>query len=539
MFWKYSAVVVSTIVIIPLSMIFLCIFLGGGDTWDHLYNTVLFKYFIETIILVLGVIIGTSILGISSSWVVSTYKFPGKRIFAWALLLPLAIPGYAVAYSYGYIFEFAGPVQTFLRKSFEINEFYKFPNIRSMGGAIFILSISLYPYVYLLTKISFSYRSARSFETALSLGNSKLSSFFSVALPLARPAIVGGLALSSMETLSDFGTVHYLGVDTLSIGIYRTWFGFGDILTAGRIASILLLLVFLILIIEFIGRRNKYFYDIISDSKPISSLNTNKINSFLCFIICFFPIFFGFILPSLWLIIMGLRSLLDTFDTSFYAMCFNSFFLALFASLITTLVALILAFGIRLSPKSLFISIFSKIACLGYAIPGVIVGVGVLIPFTYIDSLILHVFKEPSFSVLLSGSIIVLIYAYVVRFLSAGFNTIESSFSRIPMSIDDAAISLKSSNNKMFYKIHIPLIKGGIISSALIVFVDVIKELPATLILRPFNFDTLAIKAYELASAEQIESAALPALTIFLLALGPIVLLSTYISKDVFSGEKH
>jgi iron(III) transport system permease protein len=418
-------------------------------------------------------------------------------------------------------------VQTQLRQwfSWEAGDYW-FPDIRSLGGAIALLVLVLYPYVYLLTRVAFLEQSVCTLEASRCLGCGPWRSFWTVALPLARPAIVSGLALVLMETLNDFGTVQFFGVETFTTGIYRTWFGMGDRAAAAQLASVLLMLILGLLVLER-GSRGRARYHRTS-SRSLSPYLLSGVRAAIAWIICFLPIALGFLLPVTILLAMTVGNFDSLIDERFQQIIVNSLLLAGVAAGLAVAIALLLAYGRRLN-ASQPTRIATRIAAMGYAIPGSVIAVGVLIPVGWLDNQI-DMWARAVFGVstglLLSGSITALIFAYLVRFLAVSFGTVDASLTKIKPHLDEAARSLGQSAIGTLVKVHTPLMWGSLVSAAILVFVDVMKELPATLVMRPFNFDTLAIQVYRLASDERLAEAAAPALILVIVGIIPVILLS-------------
>jgi iron(III) transport system permease protein len=468
-------------------------------------------------------------------------NFPGRRFFSGALLLPVAIPAYIISYTYTGLVDFSGPIQSQLRDWFgwEYGDYW-FPEVRSLGGAIAMLSLVLYPYVYMMSRAAFLEQSICVLEVSRTLGNSPLNSFLKVALPLARPAIVTGLSLALMETLADFGTVQYFGVDTFTTGIFRTWFGMGDSGTAAKLSAVLLSFVFVLIMLERWSRSRARFHHTSNKYSKIKRYELTGFRALLAFLACLLPVFFGFILPAVQLLVWTFTTAEENIDASFFALVGNSLLLATIAAVVAVAIALLLSYGKRLL-KSPVINGSVSIASMGYAVPGTVIAVGVLLPFAWLDNTIDGFFREHfdiSTGLILSGTLFALIFAYTVRFLSVSIQAIDAGMGKIKHSMDDAGRSMGLNPLQVLKQIHYPLMKGTVLTALLLVFVDVLKELPATLIMRPFNFNTLAVRAYEMAADERLADAGAPALMIVLTGLLPIILLSRAISHSR-AGEKH
>lgn len=481
-----------------------------------------------------GVAIGTLLLGVSTAWIISQYRFHGSQFFHWALLLPLAMPAYIIAYTYTGLLEFEGPVQSYLRDIFGIQVMRNwFPEVRSLGGAILMFSLVLYPYIYLLARASFSGKSQAILEVSKTLGTSPIKHFFNIALPMARPAIIAGLSLALMETLADFGTVQHFGIPTFTTGIYRTWTGFGDTTTTAQLSLLLLAFVITLIILELWSRKQaKYFEQTQKSTLKNTPFLTGK-KAIIAILICGLPVIFGFLIPALQLLYWSIITAETGLNTQFLELSWNSFSLAIITASITVIIALLLAYAKRIQKNKIINSVV-KLTTLGYAIPGTVVAIAVIILFTSLDNS-LDSFMSQSFNLptglLLSGSLFVLVFAYTFRYLSVSLQSVESGLSKIKNSMEESALTLGMSHQKILFKIHLPLLQTSLITAFLLVFVEVLKELPSTLILRPFNFNTLSVRAYEMASDERLADAGLPALLIVITGLIPVILLSKIIGK--------
>jgi len=533
--WFFLTLLVTLLLTSPVWLLLSFLFEPTNENWTHIAETLLSEYIINSLILMFGVSIGTLLIGVSTAWLITQYDFFGSRILHWALLLPLAMPAYIIAYTYTGLLDFAGPVQEILRPLFGM-AFMRdwFPEIRSLGGAILMFSLVLYPYVYLLARSAFASNSQAIIDTSKTLGANPVKIFFKVALPMARPAIIAGLTLALMETLADFGTVEYFGIPTFTTGIYRTWTGFGDTTTTAQLSLLLLAFVVALMAVEYWSRRQaKYFSHAQKGTKAIKSLLTGK-KSFFAFSICFLPIILGFIIPALQLLNWSIMTADTSFNSEFFTLMWNSFYLAFFTAIIAVTIALLLGYSKRIQKHKL-IEFLVKLTTLGYAIPGTVIAVAVMIVFTSVDHA-LDSFMDEYFNIstglLLSGSLFILIFAYTFRFLSVSMQTIDSGLERIKHSMEESALSLGATRWKVLTKIHFPLLSTSLLTAFLLIFVEVLKELPTTLILRPFNFNTLSVRAYEMASDERLADAGLPALLIVLTGLIPVIILSRIIGKS-------
>jgi iron(III) transport system permease protein len=533
--WKPGILMVAVLFSLPIFTIAGFIVHPSNEVWQHLLDTVLGEYLLNSAILMIGVGSGTLVIGVGCAWLTSVCVFPGKRLFAWALLLPLAFPGYIIAYTYTGMFDYAGPVQTWIRDATGWgHQDYFFPEVRSLGGAVTMFSLVLYPYVYLLSRAAFLEQSICVLEVSRTLGCSVWSSFYRVALPLARPAIVAGLSLALMETLADYGTVSYFGLGVFTTGIFRTWFGLGDGTAAAKLAAILLMFVFVLVIIERWSRKRAQYHHTSNRYSSLPQYRLRGYRALLAFFACLVPLFLGFLLPGFQLALWALETYDSMIDASFLQLSLHSVTLAFSAATIAVVLALFLAYGKRLF-NSKTVSASIRVVATGYAIPGTVVAVGVIIPFAWFDNSLDSIMREHfgfSTGLLLSGSLFAVMFAYMVRFLAISIQTVESGLVKIKPSMDDAARSLSYSPLEILLRVHLPLMKGTVLTAFLIVFVDVMKELPATLILRPFNFNTLAVRAFELASDERLADSSTAALMIVLVGLVPVVLLSHSISAS-------
>ena len=504
---------------------------AAGSTLIDLWQTVLPRYVINSALLGLCVAVGVSVIGTGVAWLVTACQFPGRRVFEWLLVLPLAVPAYVMAYAYTDFFSHPGAVQTLLR---EVTGWgprdYWFPRIRSLEGAALMFIFVFYPYVYLLARTAFLTQSASAFEAARVLGRSPWQAFLRVALPMARPAIVIGTALALMETLADYGTVAHFAVPTFTTGIYQSWFSIGDRVAAAQLAGALLMFVFALIWIERL-QRGKARYQAGRSTTPVQRFQLRGAAAFGATVACVLPITIGFLLPVVLLVDLALQGGHALFGPRYAGFIRNSFVLASLAAVITVVIAIALPTVQRMT-KAGILSLALRFASLGYAIPGSIIAVGILIPMAGFDNWLDTLMRERfgiSTGLLLTGTILGLLFAYTVRFLAVALAPVESAFERISPHMDDAARVLGAGKWRVFTTIHAQLLRGGILTAALIVFVDVMKELPATLILRPFNFETLATQAFRLASDERLAEAATPSLVIVCVGLLPVYLISRQI----------
>lgn len=489
--------------------------LVNTSTINHLWNFVLKGYIASTLWLILGVGVGVFILGVGNAWIVANYQFPGKKIFEWALILPLAIPTYVMAYLFVDMLEFSGPIQTGLRSFLGLNALWFFPDPRSLSGAIWSFSFCLFPYVYLITRTAFIERSRRLLEVAETLGYSHTEAFFKLVLPMARPAIFAGMALALMEVLADFGAVSYFGVQTFTAGIFKAWLSFGDRLAAVQLSLGLLSFVLLIFFIEQHSRKQLRYATSVQ-SKAVAKVLRGK-QAVLACLFCGLTLLFGFLLPASTLLQLLYRQGFEL-DLRYFSWLANSLSVSTVAAVLSVILAIFFAYSVRLYPRLAWIN---RLLGFGYALPGAVLAIGILSA--------LEVFQLAWW---ISASILVLIYAYLVRFLSSSLQSVEAGLLRVTPAMDASAELLGLTKFQILRRVHIPLLNRSLMTAGLFVFVDVMKELPATLLLRPFNFDTLAVATYQLASDERLSELALPSLTIVLVGLIPILWLSRLISRS-------
>ncbi|MFN3884819.1 MAG: ABC transporter permease [Rhodocyclaceae bacterium] len=527
------AFAIGSLVALPVLSVGANLFASGtADVWAHLAATVLPEYLINSLLLSLLVAIGVAIVGVATAWFVSMHEFPGRRVFEWALLLPLAMPAYVMAYVYTDLLQFVGPVQTFLRDSFGWRRGdYWFPEIRSLPGAALMFVCALYPYVYLITRSAFLERGASTFEAARSLGLSPWAAFLRVSLPMARPAIVAGIALVLMETLADYGTVAYYAVPTFTTGIYRAWFALGDRTAAAQLAAVLLGFVLLLVVLEQTSRGRARFAESGRRRAERKALVGGRAG--IAVLVCFLPLLLGFLLPAGLLLELALAEGDAQFGMRYVALARNSLLVAGLAAFLAMGLAVVLAYARRLKP-SVVTAVVNRLVGLGYAVPGAVIAVGVLIPVTRLDHWLaarwLTWFGENP-GLIFTGGIAALIYAYLARFLAVALSTVEAGLARVTPNMDAAAQSLGCGPNQVLRRVHLPMIRGSVFTAALLVFVDVMKELPATLVMRPFDFDTLATQTFTLAADERLGEASTAALAIIAAGLLPVFLLARRISR--------
>ena len=497
---------------VPFVFLASSIFLPFNENWHHIIDNVLYGYFINSLTLALGVGFCTFIIGTATAWLTSFYNFPFRKIISWLLLMPLAMPAYIIAITYVGI----------------IDSVDFLPDIRNLFGAIIMISLVLYPYVYILARGAFLEQSKELYENSQILGASQFKIFFKISIPMARPAIILGVTLAAMEALADFGTVEFLGVPTFTTGIFRTWFGMNDTVTATQMATLLLSIVFIFVFIEQQSRRKVRYSENIKTQSKLNYKVTSKKNNFYIITICLLPLVFGFIIPFFQLIYWSIFVSRESWDIDFFHIVRNTIILAFCAALIISAISILITYVKRFNPNSMTNKLM-QIITLGYAIPGPVVAIAVLIPFAtfdnYLNQLLILKFNY-SVGLIFSGSFFILIFAYCIRFLTVSSRTIKSGLDSISLSTDEAAKSLGASTKTILGRIHFPMLKTSLLTSFLIVFIDIMKELPLTSILRPFNFNTLSVKAFELASDEKIADASNAAIMIVLAGIIPVIIIT-------------
>ena len=533
--WKISSAAIAALVFFPILTLFFLAAINDQNSeqiWHHLAKTVLNDYVSGSLKLMLGVTVLTLFLGVGSAWLVTQYRFTGSRFFNWALLLPLAMPTYITAYSYTGLLDVAGPIQTSIRNNLGLSYGdYWFPEIRSISGAIFVMSFVLYPYIYLLARSAFLDQSQHLKDAAQLLGYSRRQVFFKISLPIARPAIIAGLSLALMETLADYGAVSYFGVSTFTTGIFRTWYGLDSIQGAAQLSLVLVMFIVVLITLEKYSRQRSSYHDKNLGQTSITK-NLNGYKNGFAFVLAGLPLLLGFIIPSGQLLIWAINKHQQLFESSFWVLLSNTITLAGITAVVALMLALIAAYSHRIISNR-FTLTTNTIIKLGYAIPGTVIAVGTLIPLARLDNQIDAWFRihfDISTGLLISGTICALVIAYLVRFLAVALNTVDSGLSNIPSNLDQVARSLGKSPLKVMRNIHIPLLRTSLLTALLLVFVDVMKELPATLIMRPFNFNTLAVRAYELASDERLADASLASIAIVITGLIPVIIITRQIT---------
>ena len=518
------------IFLLPILFIFLNLFSSSTDVWMHIRAYLLEEYIINSLIIVFFVALFTILIGTSLAWLVSMYDFPGVSFFKWLLILPMAIPTYINAFIYSGLNETSGIFFNFFEYYFGLGPFiYNLYNIQNIYGVIFIMSISLYPYVYLLCLPAFANHSYSVFEVGKSLGLNQFQRMTRIGIPIVRPAVIAGVSFVIMETLAEYATMEYFGVPTFATGIFRAWFVLGDDISSLRLSSILLTLVFLLIYFEEISRGKKNF------DNPTNKVYERKKeipgNKSLPILLCSLVLFFGFILPLIQIFYWISYSFQETNIAFLSELVLSSAGIAFISAVVIIIFTLNISFISRIT-KNIFTKICIKIFSLGYAIPGVVLAVGVITPIIYLERSFSRLFNYPPESIL-TGTFILLIIAYLVRFSTISIKTIDSGFDKISANYDLVSASFGYSKIETLLKVHLPILLPTIYSAGILLFVDIVKELPMTLILSPFNFTTLPVYLYELAEAENLSSMGVPGLILIIICLIPVIILSKGIMKNV------
>jgi iron(III) transport system permease protein len=539
--WTLIVGLVLAVIALPVLAVLTLAATPADNDWPHLLQTVLPHALQQTLLLAFGTGLVSLVVGTSTAWLVTMYRFPGRGILDRLLVLPLAIPTYILAYCYADLLDYAGPVQSELRSLFgwATPRDYWFPGIRSLGGAVFVMSAALYPYVYLSARASFVQQSVCALEVARTLGRSSMGTFWAVALPLSRPALAAGVALVFMETLSDLGAVQHLGVETLSASIYTTWLQRSNLGGAAQIATVMLGLIVLLFAAERFARGGAKIHHTTGRYRAIPFQDIEGWRGYAAAVVCSLPFVAGFVVPFLLLVEFAFGHASAAIEAGFLRAAWNSIFLATIAAAAIVTLGLVITYAPRVARNG-FTRFTARAAGFGYALPGTVLAIGVLIPVAAFDNGIDALFRNVfgiSTGLILSGSVVALIYAYVIRFLAVSLGGIEAGLERISPNLDAAARALGETAASALWRIHLPLLVPALGAAGLLVFVDTLKELPATLLLRPFNFETLATHVYQFAALEQIESGALGALTIVLAGLVPLVMLHHAIAGGRAGGS--
>ncbi|MGB3464612.1 MAG: iron ABC transporter permease [Cyclobacteriaceae bacterium] len=525
--------IISLIVLIlciPIFIIFSYLLQTPSENWFHIYDNLLGDYIINSILLITGTSLMTLLMGISAAWIITRYHLPYSNVMEWLLVLPIAIPTYINGFAYSGLLDYAGPIRVFMRNVLQWDELYF--DIMNIYGVIWVLSTVLYPYVFLSARTAFARQSHSLLEAASILGSSGWKSFFTVALPVARPAIVAGLMLVVMETLNDYGTVKYYGVPTFTTGIFRAWLSLGDLQSAIYLSSMLMTFVFIVILLEK-WQRGKKGYESNASSAATKKIIPKGLTKVLVIIVCLFPILSGLIIPTFQLSYWAAFSLSEVLNEGFPEIIKNSFFLSGAAAIIVAFMAILLNYSVKMIRNRKWESI-AKVTMLGYSVPGAVIAVGIMILIIAIDKNVIKVINEifeMQAGLLITGSIFALLYAYLVRYFAVGYGPMEAAFRSLPHSINEAGRSLGSKPMRNLLRLDLPIMSRAIIAALLLVFVDVMKELPLTLILSPFNFSTLATNAFQYANDEMVEKAAPASLLIIGIGMIPVFFLNRLIKN--------
>lgn len=528
--WRVAPFAVAAAVMLPVAVVISSFLAPAGDVWKHLVETTLAELVVNTFWLALGVAAGTAVVGISLAWLTAVCEFPGRKFFSWALLLPMAIPAYVSGFVFIGLLDFSGPVQSALREW--LGPGLWFPRVRGRLGVTVVMTLALYPYVYLLARNAFLTQGRRALEAAQSLGLSRLQGFFRVALPMARPWIAGGMMLALMETLADFGTVAVFNYDTFTTAIYKAWFALFSLQAASQLASILIVVAFALLLLEQQSRARMRY----AEGRPGARLERVRLagaGRWAAFGLALVTLLAGFVVPAAQLAWWTAGVVQTDLDSRYLEFAWHSLALSAGAAGLTVSIAVLLGYAGRQcsdTPTRLAL----RTATLGYALPGAVLAVGIFIPIAWLDNALVSAGErllgiKPG--LLIQGTLFAMLVAYIARFMAVGFNPIESAMQRITRSLDEAAMSLGLTPGRALLRVHLPILRGGIVSGLMLVFVDVMKEMPITLMTRPFGWDTLAVRIFEMTSEGEWERAALPSLTLVLAGLLPLALLTRHAEK--------
>ncbi len=527
--WKTSSGALAVLLVLPILAIFITAVGETNELFAHLMSTVMPTYAYNTLVLVAGTMALSLVFGVPSAWIMAMCRIPGERVLQWALVLPLAMPGYIVGYIFTDWFDFAGPVQILLRDLTGWGHGdYWFPDIRTLTGAIIVLALVFYPYVYLLCRAAFMEQNVSLLQSARLLKCSPLESFRRISLPLARPSIAVGLSLVAMETIGDFGTVSYFAVNTLTTAVYDTWLGYSSLTAAAKISAIMLVVVILLLSAERYSRRKQKLFQSQFSSREDFRYELSGWKKWAAVLWCWGLVCVAFIFPLGQLIIYAYKYFAQSWTVEFRQYALNSLYVSLSAAVLGVLVALVVNFCQRVNPGRSSLA-FMRLSSMGYAVPGTVLAIGVMVPVLFMDHLVNDIAKAMEWGrpgLILSGSMFAIIFAMVVRFSAVAIGSIESSLSKVSPSLDMASRTMGCGANTMLWRVHLPLVRRGALIAGLLVFIESMKELNAALLLRPFNFETLATYVYNFASDEHLELAALPAVLLVLVGLVPLVIVN-------------
>jgi iron(III) transport system permease protein len=524
--WAWLAVGIAAVLAIPVATVLASLMLPAGDVWLHLWRTQLIELVANTLGLLLGVGAGTLIVGAGLAWLVVHYRFPGRSVLEWALILPLAMPAYVVGFAFLGLFDYAGPVQLAMRRW--LGEGTRLPEIRSYWGVVLMMTLVFYPYVYLLARVAFREQGAAAIETARTLGRSRLATFLRLTLPMTRPSIAAGAALAMMEALADFGTVATFGYRTLTEAVYRVWYGMFDRMAATQLASLLLLFALVLLSLERRSRGGARFTQTGRRGPAMAPSPLRGWRAAGATAVCVGVLALAFALPAAQLVWWAAAAIgSGQVSPEFGALLARTCVLAATTALLACALGVMLAYARRLHATPA-VRVSTRLASMGYALPGAVIAVGVLLPLAWLDHAVVPLLERVvgrPLGLLLTGSAAGLVLAYLIRFLAVSLQTVEASLGKIAPSLDDAARSLGARAGRALRRIHLPLMRGGLLTAVVLVFVETMKEMPATLLLRPFGLNTLAVEIWERTSEAMWQEASVPALALVLVGLLPVILL--------------
>jgi len=532
--WFIASTLIISLIVLPNLNIIFRVFDGASENWAHIQKYLLPGYALNTSIIVLFTGLFTLLIGLVSAWLVTAYEFPFRKFFSWGLILPITVPAYIGAYTYQGLFNYTGVVQSFFRNNLGFGTGVNYFDFMNLKGSIFVFTIFLYPYVFIITKSFLKKISASIIESGKLLGKSNLEIFFQIILPISRTALVGSVSLVILEVINDYGVVKYYGISTFSTAIFKTWFGMGDTASAIRLSALLMVFVFLLLSMEKALRgRKKYSYSS-TKIRPMKRQQLEGMKKYLATIFSSIIFSLGFLIPVIQLLHWGYLTYSKVIDIDFILMTVSSISVSVFASILVIVTALIVGNYVRLSNTKIS-KVYSKVVTIGYSIPGAVIAIGVITLLIFVDRQLRGFYNNSSFisgNLLLSTSLFMLIFAYVIRFLAIGYQSIDSGYDRIGNKFTEASRLLGENSLSTFFKIDLPMIKPAIYSGVVLVFIDLVKELPLTLILRPFNFNTLATKSFEYANDEMIHEASIAALIIITISLLAILSMNRLFKKE-------
>jgi iron(III) transport system permease protein len=514
--WIWISIIGALAALLPSLYILFGLFRKPNENWQHIQEYMIQDSVLQSLWLVLGTGTFACMIGVTLAWLSAAYEFPGRKFFTWAFVLPLAIPPYIAAYTYGTMLSYTGSVQTFMRNTLGWTPDQAYFDIMSMKGAIFIFTLFLFPYVYLITKTFLEKQSASFIENARLLGKNPVHIFFRIVLPLSQPAVAGGVSLVAFEVLNDFGVSKHFGIKTFTTTIFTTWFGMYDVDSAIRLSALLMGSVIALFIIERLMRQRRKYNSSTSRTSPLKRRKLRGFPAFITFLFSLVIFLFSFLIPVIQLAVWAKLTYRDVVNEKFTGMITNTLFVSLVSITLLMIIAVIVANVCR-SYRSVFTLILSKLISMGYSIPGAVLSIGVLAVFISLDARFSGIYEKLGWGagkLVLSMSLGMLVFAYIIRFLAVGFNSVEAGFEKTGNHYSEASRLLGRGMTRTFFKVDLPLVKGAVFTGSILTFMEIVKELPLTLLLRPYNFDTLATKAYQYASDEQIHQASVPSLLI-------------------------